>query len=176
MRRWLLNLFFAVSLLLVILCLYAWARSYLPLNSRIDTSDGRLLIVYWEGRWRPNLRMIDPGDDKTYPGGGALWQLLQDTRAGGETRIHEHNFLGFGSVSGPHVTMHYHILAIPFWFFSTLALAAAVSALLLRRRYRFRLKFGHCLQCGYDLRESKDNCPECGAAIPAPLTVNPRAV
>ncbi len=28
-----------------------------------------------------------------------------------------------------------------------------------------RLKQGRCLECGYDLRESKGRCPECGREI-----------
>ena len=43
-------------------------------------------------------------------------------------------------------------------------LAAILPVLWRRRRRARRLSF--CRKCGYDLRASTGECPECGAAIP----------
>jgi len=50
-------------------------------------------------------------------------------------------------------------MVLPFWY-----VVRWVNA---RRRIRQRLAAGLCLTCGYDLRASKERCPECGTAIPA---------
>ena len=42
---------------------------------------------------------------------------------------------------------------------------AVAAAFLPLHRSRNRKKLGLCLKCGYDLRASKDRCPECGEAF-----------
>ena len=52
-------------------------------------------------------------------------------------------------------------LRAPLW---PICLASAVLPLLwLRHRLLHRFPAGHCASCGYDLRETPQRCPECGA-------------
>src|SRR5258706_13931127 len=133
MRRLLWNTFSTLAILILIFCVYSWVRSYLPRNSRIDTSDGRLLLVFWEGRYYPQLNMVDPSDDKIYAGGGALWKRLHDYQPSNK-QVLEANFLGFGTIRGPIANMRYHVLAIPSWFLALLAAAPPTTSSLLPRR------------------------------------------
>lgn len=57
---------------------------------------------------------------------------------------------------------------IPYWPFIVLfALrpSADLVRICWRRRARYRAAHGLCTRCGYDLRESKERCPECGTAV-----------
>jgi uncharacterized membrane protein len=54
------------------------------------------------------------------------------------------------------------------WLAYVLAFAILPTVWLLRyRRKRRRRRLGLCDACGYDLRESPERCPECGAMKPA---------
>jgi hypothetical protein len=72
------------------------------------------------------------------------------------------------------------LLAIPHWLLIPFALWPLMTWAARKNRQRRRRKSGCCLNCGYDLREAKDRCPECGADIPMqqqptsnqPLTTN----
>ena len=59
-------------------------------------------------------------------------------------------------------------LALPYWFL--IALSVPVAAVGARRWWRRRKRTapGHCLGCGYDLRATRDRCPECGAVPKRP--------
>jgi hypothetical protein len=58
------------------------------------------------------------------------------------------------------------ILAIPHWLLIPITFWPILTWAARKNRQRRRRKTGCCLNCGYDLRDSKDRCPECGAEIP----------
>ncbi len=54
---------------------------------------------------------------------------------------------------------------LPVWVIAIpLTLPATVRATR-ERRQRRRIKNGQCANCGYDLRETPQRCPECGTAV-----------
>ena len=57
-------------------------------------------------------------------------------------------------------------LGMPLWSFALLFACSPGLKLWLHIRQRKRERPGFCIHCGYDLRASKDKCPECGAAMP----------
>ena len=56
-------------------------------------------------------------------------------------------------------------LFIPFWIPTLLFAAVFWRSFSTTYRRRKCKKLGLCLKCGYDLRASKERCPECGEAI-----------
>ena len=70
--------------------------------------------------------------------------------------------------SGPGLTSIRHVCA-PYWMILSVFLIALVVLILVSQKARqvWRRRLGLCGACGYDLRASKDACPECGAPINA---------
>jgi hypothetical protein len=68
-------------------------------------------------------------------------------------------------------------LILPYWFVLCL-LAILPSRWLWLAAHPQAAPAGLCAKCGYDLRASKERCPECGTPVPgdrANLTVPPEA-
>ena len=59
---------------------------------------------------------------------------------------------------------------IPTMLFSLILVAGPIG---LRHRRRKPKKLGLCVKCGYDLRASKDRCPECGHEFETTCSVRP---
>ncbi len=53
-------------------------------------------------------------------------------------------------------------LQIPLWIPALAFASMLMLCYLPQRRRRKRKKLGLCVKCGYDLRASKERCPECG--------------
>ena len=161
MRRWLFAILSALSLLLCLILLYGWIRSYMPRHWSLECSEGRLLIMLWDGNLpEGGWQAYNPANKETFQGFTKLWQAM---RRGSDAK-----WLGFqyttGSIAG---FINIRIIAIPLWLLVPLCAVLPTFRFLSFRRHRHRLKSGHCLSCGYDLRESKVKCPECGTAINA---------
>ena len=82
-------------------------------------------------------------------------------------RVRIQGFNGWRTIWRPYCTMNrrlYGAVVLPFWplamiFGSTLWVTWRPLCSHSRRK---RKKLGLCVKCGYDLRASKDRCPECG--------------
>ncbi len=73
-----------------------------------------------------------------------------------------HHALGFGFER----TQTSWRVVTPYWPWAAAGALLPTVVLLRREQRRRRLAAGLCAQCGYDLRESRGSCPECGSAVP----------
>ena len=82
--------------------------------------------------------------------------------------LHSSGFSGFDTSWTPSYSYNKNSrfsnwrLAIPFWIPTSLFSVILLPSLVQSYRRRKRKKLGLCVKCGYDLRASKDRCPECG--------------
>jgi hypothetical protein len=69
-------------------------------------------------------------------------------------------------------------LIFPCWYLGGLGIAVLPAywgqLYWKRRRQMRRLRNGCCPQCGYDMRATKERCPECGTAVPGLTAVGTR--
>ena len=150
-----------VCLLLFVVTLCAWARSYLPRNLAVEADHGRLFLVYWEGGDSNQQQFVPGAPMAVRP--GVYWEFL---RRSARRVKPDWEFLGFGTVGGTRTDRTMRLVVIPLWFIALATAGGAAGFLVPVLRRRRRLKGGRCVRCGYDLRASPERCPECGT-IPA---------
>ncbi|MCY2950687.1 MAG: hypothetical protein NTU53_01765 [Planctomycetota bacterium] len=73
--------------------------------------------------------------------------------------------VGGFTLAPPATAREIHV-SVPYWLLTALLAFYPARRAWTRRRQMRRLRLGLCLTCGYDLRASKDRCPECGSPIP----------
>jgi len=156
----------AVALLLLVLI--AWGWSYMPPVLHRESHDGRLFLIFSEG---PISRFDSASSD--FLGFDAMIGQLAG-QAPSNRRWHALGFALFigewpkllPDSGGGAIMLRYVALIVPYWSLACITGFVALVALL-RVWRRKRAEFhGHCLSCGYDLRFSRNRCPECGSHIP----------
>ena len=135
-----------LSLIGLLLSVGLWAVSYFTLHFRTPVRG--TLLVGMLHRGSIQLQCIGPSRPWYGYRHAELW------------------FEGFRGYTAwkPHVSTakDYLVLIVPLWMPTLLFAALTWFTLLPAHRRRKRKKLGLCVKCGYDLRASKDRCPECG--------------
>ena len=171
MKRRLLNLLTALSLLACVAVAGLWVRSHWAEDQGYWTTSPtrRLGFASSSGHvkvWHQTL-LRPTADSYGAPGGRfhtdrASRELQPDVPGDATTGW---NPLGLGAWSRVHGQRRYHSrgVLLPYWLpLALFAIAPAHWLWRLPARRARSARSGLCARCGYDLRASPDRCPECG--------------
>ena len=186
MKRRLLNLLTALSLLLCVAAAVLWARGAWRYDkasvSRYALSGDRVRIRTLDATSRPGwvqwtiVRCDVPAADVLHRGvrwsaGSSDVQTLAPTPAWvrhgfgawSESRTTDVSAIrGYDGPPRAPYTNHYWYVATPHWLLVLLAAALPARRAWALSRSRRRASDGRCPGCGYDLRATPGRCPECG--------------
>jgi hypothetical protein len=165
MRRHLLNLLTALSLLLCAATVALWVRSYAPRDLTIGSEDGKLLLLFTDGQWTGIVRTKE---SYTVPYSDVR-ALARSQATGTGSWLGVSYFAKTGLASPRGTPGRFLIVAVPLAYPALLSAAAATASLLTLARRRARGRQGQCRKCGYDLTGNlSGKCPECGTPVTTP--------
>ncbi len=152
-----------LSLIGLLLSVGLWGVSYAGYLYWAIGDDCEVLV--WAGSCRFRVRpppTARPSGVMADAQSTVVWQAVQPPTLM-EQHIGSRRFGGRLTMTGGfRLITHSVPLWIPSVVFLVLGLSCVNPPAAYRRRRRKRKKLGLCLKCGYDLRASKDRCPECG--------------
>ncbi|MCY2950960.1 MAG: hypothetical protein NTU53_03170 [Planctomycetota bacterium] len=170
------TVFAGLVLVVCMVLVLAWVRSHWVADGvfwkrqrgelRIVSSSGVMMLI---GRRPVGLSALgqDVGLGYTRQPPHDLMERISPMRTG--ARIDRcWGRVGLGMVTGLSRAVEYWVVSVPYWGV-VLCLSLGVWPRIIWgpvRRWR-RRKQGRCERCGYDLRASKERCPECGEGIVA---------
>ncbi len=170
----------AVSLLCCVAICVLWARSYRLSDGLNWANDGGwravrsakgqvvvgLLVTDWSSYPAEFHRLRYQRDVAQFPYNYVM--LLCGSAGDQDSHWERGNFAWYQKRNAGRGTLHATGFA-PFWSLAASAavMPAGLTMLRLRSgvRARGRKMGGHCAACGYDLRATRERCPECGVAV-----------
>jgi hypothetical protein len=162
-KRRLLNLPTASSLLLCVAAVALWVRS-LSVADCLVGGNGCVCSVGSEVwiRRSGKARFLPPGERFQYLVRAS--DLMEPTFRSWLRRP-SFDFAGFayGRVDYPNDQDYFAQAGVPHWALVAVTGAAPAWRAWKCSRRRDRVRRQHCPECGYDLRATPDRCPECGA-------------
>ncbi len=161
MRRRAFNIAAGISLLLCVGLTALWVRSYWVRDSvYLESLDHGYLLSSSQGRVRVIRR------DAVYSSGGVQFASYPPASFA-ESKQPVARFLGAAGGSGGFNGAPARWVVLPIWMLSVVSAVIPIGWLWHRRRIARRTRAGVCRACGYDLRATPEQCPECGALAAA---------
>lgn len=189
MWRWIRNALIVLSLLVFVAGSVFWVRSKTASESvgfdagvdrplAIYSTDQRLIIG--SSRRRESYKPFDDWEWR-YTKQDRWWsfdEFKADTQQYNPFHVSLLGIEYFGRAYDPDEPLTtsgfkndwcFYLLIIPYWFIVPLSALPPLWWFLRGRRSskRYRRKHGLCLGCGYDLRGTASDCPECGHGAPS---------